>query len=200
MVSFFAVMFDLIFIFIILLNHSSQSYLYFSETEFIMTQVSSIDLDKAIQAVLDNLTGISELYPSQYEIISSILHNDNLFYTDSTNSGKTLPAVIYPEILKFLNSLGYNFPLNPKLLFITALNSLKLSLVNNVKALGIDCEAVTSENLESLLISTTSVLFISPETMKQPDVTKSLLLYRSSFVLKVVDEAHLGIGSFLFFN
>ena len=161
-----------------------------------MTEVSSIDLDKAIQAVLDNLTGISELYPSQYEIISSILHNDNLFYTDSTNSGKTLPAVIYPEILKFLNSLGYNFPLNPKLLFITALNSLKLSLVNNVKALGIDCEAVTSENLESLLISTTSVLFISPETMKQSDVTQSLLLHRSSFCLKVVDEAHLGIGSF----
>ena len=163
-----------------------------------MTEVSSIDLDIAIQAVLDNLTGISQLYPSQYEIISSILHNDNLFYTDSTNSGKTLPAVIYPEILKFLNNLGYNFPLNPNLLFITALNSLKLSLLNNVKALGIDCEAVTSENLESLLISSTSVLFISPETMKQPDVTKTLLLYRSAFVLKVVDEAHLGIGSFLF--
>ena len=83
-----------------------------------MTEVSSLDLDKAIKAVLENLIGISQLYPSQYEIITSLLLHDNIFYTNSTNSGKTLPAVIYPEILKFLISLGYSFPSNPKLLFI----------------------------------------------------------------------------------
>ena len=64
--------------------------------------------------------------------------------------------------------------------------------MNNVKALGIDCEAMTSENVESLLDSTTSVIFISPEVLKQPAVTQTLLLNRSKFVLKVVDEAHLG--------
>ena len=100
--------------------------------------------------------------------------------------------MIYPEIVKSLSSLGYNYPQNPKLLFITALNSLKLSLVHNVKSLGVDCEAVTCENLQGLLDSSTTCLFISPEVLKQPIVTQSLLLHRSKFVLKVVDEAHLG--------
>ena len=104
-----------------------------------------------------------------------------------------MPAVIYPDVLKFLNSLGYDFPSNPKLLFVTALNSLKMSLVNHVKSIGISCEAVTSENLKELLTSTTtSVLFISPEILKQPCVTQMLILHRAMFVLKVVDEAHLG--------
>ena len=157
-----------------------------------MTQISKVDLDEAIKAVLQDLSGISSLYPTQYEILSSLLQHDNVFFTSSTNSGKTLPAVIFPSILSKLSSLGYNFPSNPKLLFITALNSLKLSLVNNVKALGIDCEAMTSENVDALLDSTTSVIFISPEVLKQSAVTQTLLLHRSKFVLKVVDEAHLG--------
>ena len=157
-----------------------------------MATISPVDLEKAVQAVLQGLNGISSLYPSQYEILSSLLQHDNVFFTSSTNSGKTLPAVIYPEILRELSSLGYDFPSNSKLLFITPLNSLKLSLVNNVKALGIDCEAMTSENVDNLLNSTTSVIFISPEVLKQPAVTQTLLMHRSKFSLKVVDEAHLG--------
>ena len=100
--------------------------------------------------------------------------------------------MIYPLILKELSSAGYSFPTNPKLLFITALNSLQLSLINNVKALDINCEAVTSENVQSLLKSRTAVLFISPEVLKQSSVIQALLVHRSDFVLKVVDEAHLG--------
>ena len=100
--------------------------------------------------------------------------------------------MIYPSVLKLLTKIGYSFPSNPKVLFITALNSIKLSLVNNVKAMGIDCEAVTVDNIKILLDSCISVLFISPEVFKNPAVTRTLLTYRSSIVLKVVDEAHLG--------
>ena len=157
-----------------------------------MSEVSSSDLQDAIQVVLKNLSDITDLYPNQYQLLSTLFENENIFFTSSTNSGKTLPAVIFPAILKQLNSVGYKFPTNPKLLFLTALNSLKLSLVNNVKRLGIDCEAVTRENIQNLLESDTSVLFISPEILKLPPVTKLLLNYRSSFVLKVVDECHLG--------
>ena len=157
-----------------------------------MAEVSLIDLDTAIKAVLEHLVGIDNLYPGQYELLKCIFHNENIFYTACTNSGKTLPAVIYPDILKHLSSLGYNFPSKPKVLFVTALNSLKLSLLNNVQTLGIDSEAVTSENVQDLLNSNTSVLFISPEVLKLPAVSQTLLQHRSTFVLKVVDEAHLG--------
>ena len=157
-----------------------------------MTEVSIADLDTAINAVLQNLPGINTLYPGQTELLNCLLKHDNLFYTSSTNSGKTLPIVIYPEILKHLNSIGYHFPSKPKVLFLTALNSLKLSLVNNVKTLGLNAEAVTSENLEELLNSDTSVFFISPEVLKLQAVTRILLKHRSEFVLKCVDEAHLG--------
>ena len=136
---------------------------------------------------------MEELYPSQYEVLEALLENDNIFYTNSTNSGKTLPVVIYPEILKFLNSLGYKYPENPKILFVTALNSLKLSLVNSTKAIGVACESVTAENITELLKSDNSVLYISPEVLKSAKITQILLEHRSLFVLKVVDECHLGI-------
>ena len=154
--------------------------------------IHSSDLDKAIQSVLNKLPGISELYPNQREILDTLFQHENIFFTSSTNSGKTLPTVMFPLVLTELSSAGYDFPSNPKVLFITALNSLQLSLVSTVKSLGIDCEAVTSENLPKLLKSEIAVLFISPEVLKLPSVTQTLLLYRSNFVLKVVDEAHLG--------
>ena len=158
-----------------------------------MDEVATSDLEEAIRVVLLKLNGISNLYPDQHYLLSALFEKDNIFYTNSTNSGKTLPAVIFPDILKHLNSVGYKFPSNPKLLFVTALNSLKLSLVNNVKSLGINCEAVTHDNIKKLMNSETSVLFISPELLKLPSVTKVLLAFRSSFVLKVVDECHLGM-------
>ena len=157
-----------------------------------MCSIKPEDLDTAIMEVVKNLNGIDNLYPGQQEIIQTLFQSENIFYTSSTNSGKTLPAVIYPDILKCLGGMGYSFPDNPKLLFVTALNSLKLSLVNSVKRIGISCEAVTSDNLLELLNSSTSVLFISPEVLKQAAVTKTLIIHRAMFVLKVVDEAHLG--------
>ena len=157
-----------------------------------MVPVSSDDLEDAIKSVLTKLNGINDLYAHQYQLLKTIIENDNIFYTNSTNSGKTLPTVIFPQIVKHLNTVGYKFPPNPKLLFVTVLNSLKLSLVNNVQSLGIDCAAVTCDNVQGLLDSNVSVLFISPETLKLPSVTKLLLTYRSNFVLKVVDECHLG--------
>ena len=157
-----------------------------------MTPVLPSDLNDAIKTVLTKLNGISDLYPHQHQLLQTIIENDNIFYTNSTNSGKTLPTVIFPQIVKHLSHLGYKFPPNPKVLFVTVLNSLKLSLVNNAQALGIECAAVTSDNIQGLLESNVSVLFISPETLKLPSVTKLLLSYRSTFVLKVVDECHLG--------
>ena len=157
-----------------------------------MTSVSSSDLTDAIQLVLAELNGIPNLYPDQYDLLRTIIDNDSIFYTNSTNSGKTLPTVIFPAIVKNLNNLGYKFPKNPKVLFVTVLNALQLSLISNVQALGIDCAAVTANNAQSLLETDMSVLFISPETLKLPSVTKVLLNHRSAFVLKVVDECHLG--------
>ena len=157
-----------------------------------MTSVNQEHLDKAIEDVLEGVHGIRDLYPNQKKLLATLFESDNIFYTDSTNSGKTLPTVLFPEIIKKLNIAGYKFPENPKVLFMTALNSLQLSLVNNVKALGLDCEIVTGDNIDTLINLNTSVLFISPETLKLPAVTQTLLLKRKSFVLKVVDECHLG--------
>ena len=133
---------------------------------------------------------------NQRTLLKTILDHDNIFYIASTNGGKTLPTIIYPAILQKLNCMGYNFHPNPKVLFVTALNALQLSLINNAKGLGIDCEAVVSDNVEELLNSNTSVLYISPEVLKLPKVTQTLLMKRSSIVLKVVDECHLGMVIF----
>ena len=157
-----------------------------------MAKVSESDLDAAIKIVLAKIDGIDNLYPAQYDLIKCLMENENIFFTSSTNSGKTLPIIIFPDILKCLNNFGYSFPQQSKVLFVTALNSLKDSLVNNTKALGLNVEAVTSDNLELLINSETSVLFISPEVLKLPAVTRMLLHNRASFVLKCVDEAHLG--------
>ena len=66
-------------------------------------------------------------------------------------------------------------------------------------ALGVKCGGVTCENIAELLNSDVSVLFIGPEVIKQQSVTKMLLQFRSHFVCKVVDEAHLGEFGFLTF-
>ena len=156
------------------------------------SRVISGDLTKAVEAVLQNLIGINELYPTQLKLLEALLDSEHVFYTGSTNSGKTLPTVMYPLVLHQLNKLGYNYPTNPKVLFVTALNSLQLSLLNNTKSMGIECEILTTRNASTLLESKTPVLFVSPEVLKLPLITRILLEHRSTFVLKVVDEAHLG--------
>ena len=155
--------------------------------------VDHSDLEVAIKQVVANLHGVEELYPGQLALLNQLFQDDNIFYTSSTNSGKTLPTVIFPDVIKKLNVMGYSFPLKPKVLFLTALNSIQLSLMVTLKNLGIICDSMNSENADTLLSSDISVLFISPETLKVHEVTKALLQFRSDFVLKVVDEAHLGI-------
>ena len=91
-----------------------------------------------------------------------------------------------------LNALGYSYPQEPKMIFLTALNSIKLSLITSMKKLGIECAEVTIENVDRVLSSKTRVLFISPEVLNHKNVTQQLLKARSDFVLKTIDECHLG--------
>ena len=87
--------------------------------------------------------------------------------------------------------MGHEFPPVPRVLFITALNSIQISLVESMTSLGIGCAAVTRDNVDQILSSELSVLFVGPEVLKVPSVTKSLLKFRTTFVLKCLDEAHL---------
>ena len=139
--------------------------------------VSSQDLSKAIAEVVKTLPCIDELYTRQQELLQALFADNNIFYTGSTNSGKTLPAVMFPNVLKQLNLMGYKFPDAPKVLFITPLNSLQPSLMNNTKALGLSCEVLTSRNANALLLSEVPVIFVSPEVMKLPLVTNLLLTH-----------------------
>ena len=162
-----------------------------------MNVVKDEDFDRAVNAVVENLVGVDGLYPSQLEVLRAlVVGEDNVFLTAPTNSGKTLAPVILPGVLKELNKMNYNYPPVPRVLFITALNSLQLSLQSSMESLGLQCAAVTKENVDQILRSEVSILFIGPEILKIPSVTKSLLKLSSSFVLKVVDEVH--IGGFLF--
>ena len=133
----------------------------------------------------------SDLYPTQWNLLEALLKNENIIFTAATNSGKTIPAIIYPLVLQKLGKMGYPSFQNPKVLFVTALNSLQLSLLNNINKIGIECEAATKSNIERLMTSRISVVLISPEVLKIQSVTQILLKNRSKFVLKVVDEAHL---------
>ena len=151
------------------------------------------DLDIAVTEVLRNSKGIKNLYQGQYELLQYLFGDENIFYTSSTNSGKTLPGVIFPEVMKKLNNMGYSFTQTPRVLFLTELNSIQMSLVVNMRMIGIVCDVISKNNVRNLLTSDISVLFVSPEVLKNSEVTQALLQYRSNFVLKIVDEAHLGI-------
>ena len=157
-----------------------------------MSCVSEDDFDNAVNSVVETLKGIDMLYPSQLKVLRHLVNQDNLFVTSPTNSGKTIAPVILPSILKELNKIGYEFTPSPKVLFLTALNSIQISLISSMASLGIRCAGVTSENITEVLNSEASVLFIGPEVIKTGNVTQMLLKFRSSFVCKVVDEAHLG--------
>ena len=60
-------------------------------------EINNIDLEKAISTVLSKLVGINSLYPKQWTLLNALIKHDNIFYTASTNSGKTLPTVIFPQ-------------------------------------------------------------------------------------------------------
>ena len=154
--------------------------------------VSSNDLNYAIESVVEDLADIDALYPGQLELLMHLFQEGDIFFTSSTNSGKTLPTVILPDIMKKLNSIGYCYPKNPKVLFLTALNSIQISLRVTTEKLGIESCSINTENASYMLENGPPVILISPESLKQAEVTKALLRYRSDFVLKVVDECHLG--------
>ena len=146
----------------------------------------------AVQKVIQMLPGISELYPSQLELLRSLVDQQNTFLTSPTNSGKTLPAVILPKVLEELNAMGFlSFSTNSKVLFLTALNSIQLSLLAGTRSLGIKCDSVTSKNVVQVLNSDASVVFIGPEMIQMPHVTRALITARKTFCLKVIDEVHL---------
>ena len=151
------------------------------------------DLELAIKQVLSNLNGIEKLFENQKIILRLLVDKNNIIFTSPTNSGKSLPPVILPEVLKVLSNMGYNYPKNPKVLFITALNSIQSSLRSSLKNLGLKCGIITKSSAESLIpCSDVGVLFIGPEVMQIPTVIKALVDQRASFVCKVIDEAHLG--------
>ena len=155
--------------------------------------VLDADLKESIQRVVNSINGIQKLYEGQRNLLRHLVNGENLFFTSPTNSGKTLPPVLLPSILNELGKLGYgHFPETPRVLFVTALNSIQSSLVSNMETLGIKCAALSYTNVNEVLISGVSILFVGPEVLKHPTVTASLLKYRSSFVCKVIDEAHLG--------
>ena len=162
-----------------------------------MMNISPEVLKEAVDTIVDQLVGIDDLYPVQMDLLHSLLHEKNIFFTSATNSGKTLPAVIYPYVLEELCKLGYEVP-SGKVLFVTALNSIKLSMVSSVKALGLVCEAVTGDNYLDVISSPeVKVLFVSPEVLKIPKITSCLLSNRQAFILKVIDECHLGKKSWI---
>ena len=154
--------------------------------------VSKEDLEVAVGRVVKNLIGIDKLFPSQMELLTVLVEGHNTFFTAPTNSGKTLPPVLLPYVLCELNKLGYSYPQNPKMIFLTALNSIKISLVTSMKKLGIDCVVITKDNVEDTLSSASRVLFVSPEVLNTQYVTQYFLKARSDFVLKTIDECHLG--------
>ena len=156
-------------------------------------EVLESDLTCAINTVIESLCGIDKLYDRQITILRHLVNKNNIFFTSATNSGKTLPPVILPRIMKELNKLGYSYPEDPKVLFITALNSLQASLASSLALLGLECGVVTRSNVEQILSSGVGVLLVGPEVLKHPIVVKSLMNHRSTFVCKVIDEAHLGI-------
>ena len=84
-------------------------------------------LKEVVDNVVDTLSGISGIYPVQLQLLEALVKNNNVFFTSATNSGKTLPACLYPYVLEELAKLGYEVPTG-KAIFITALNSIKLSM------------------------------------------------------------------------
>ena len=73
--------------------------------------------------------------------------------------------MIYPQVVEELNKFGYGLPAG-KVLFVTALNSIQMSMVSGMTTLGVECEALTIDNYEEVLASDLKVIFTSPEVLK----------------------------------
>ena len=162
--------------------------------------ISEADMEKAKKNVVETLPGIDNLYLSQKNVLKRLLLKENIFLTSPTNSGKSLPPVLLPGVCVELSKMGYSFPQTPRVLFVTALNSIQHSLVASTNMIGIRCEATKNDNVQKALEAGVSVLFIGPEVLKMKTVVQNLLMYRTDFMCKVIDEAHLGIPFYMLSN
>ena len=70
--------------------------------------VSNEDFDQAVDLIVKQLPGVEKLYPSQTKLLRLLVEKADVFLTSPTNSGKTLPPVILPSILRELNKMGYS--------------------------------------------------------------------------------------------
>ena len=156
-------------------------------------QITEGDFEAAVERTLNKLQGIEKLYTNQMNVLRTlVLEETDIFLTAPTSSGKTIPPVILPSVLHELSVMGYNVPSSSRVLFVTAMNSIQLSLLTSVSKLGVKCAALTSENVTTVLDSDAQVLFVGPEVLKKKEVAMKLLQARSTFSLKVIDEVHLG--------
>ena len=65
-----------------------------------------------------------------------------------------MPPCLFPYLVQDLNlKLGLGLPDSPKCLFLTALNSIKESLAQNIKLLGLDVAILTEPNAKEILSS-----------------------------------------------
>ena len=109
-----------------------------------LASISEADFLKAVKNVVQELEGISCLYDSHLEILRTlVMENSHVFLTAPTSSGKTLPPVLLPSVLHELSDFGYAVPSFSRILFVTAMNSIQLSLITSVTKLGLRCAAVT---------------------------------------------------------
>ena len=72
--------------------------------------------------------------------------------------------------------------------------------ISNLDQLGVKCAGLTGKKIEdeNAMSSDCQVIFIGPEVLKIESVRQILLLNRKRFILKVIDEAHLGMQLRLF--
>ena len=85
--------------------------------------------------------------------------------------------------------LNLGLPENPKVLILTALNSIKDSLAENMMCLGLDASVLTIGNAKQVLESqTVKIVFVSPEVLKQSSTVQALLAVRNTFVLKCIGQ------------
>ena len=158
-----------------------------------LNRIAERDFLTAVREVEEQLVDIDKLFTSQLDVLRVLVMEDNnVFLTAPTSSGKTLIPVVYPLILSRLSDMGYNVPKFSRVLFVTAMNSIQLSLEASILKLGVACASVTRDNVDQILDAKVFIILIGPEVLKHANVSKTLLKHRDTFCIKVIDEAHLG--------
>ena len=55
-----------------------------------MTEILDEDLDESARNVLDSISGISQLYPVQQQLLALLVKQENIFFTSGNDSTKIL--------------------------------------------------------------------------------------------------------------